>query len=442
VLPLFDRDSHWGLGRRLREFARFDKLPAVAQHQYQSQRIKRLLTHAYETVPLYREAFEQAGAHPSDWQMGKPIPLPLISRETVRNGAQRMVSSKFPPEQLRKAMTGGTTSTPVMLYRDIEAERNKYAMQYHLNRWFHFDQGDKVMAVWGAERDLELNPSWRWRFYEERILRQISAPAGQISDQIFERFLERLNSYKPEVLFGYSVTMTRFAEYVAAKNVPHHRPRLAIITAEPASAADKRAIAGAFGCEVTEQYGSREVGMVASECELHDGLHFYPAGCFPEFEYHAMSPDGPMYKLIITDLLNFGMPLIRYDTGDCVLLQPGECACGRWFPRVKSILGRMMDTLVLADGTEIPGLTIANRMLELSHNYRYITQVQMIQKAPDLICVKFVSRGNADETKNELPRVKQALTQAFPVPMHFDMVRVDNIPRASSGKMRLCIREM
>jgi phenylacetate-CoA ligase len=442
VLPLFERDRHWGLGRRLREFARFDKLPEARQREYQAAQIKRLLTHAYESVPLYREAFEKAGAHPRDWEMGRPIPLPLTSRETVREDAQRMISNKFPPEQLRKAITGGTTSTPVILQRDVEGQRDKLAMQYHLNRWFGFDQGDKMMAVWGAQRDLELNPSWRWRIYEERILRQIPAPAGQIGDEVFERFLQRLNSYKPKVLFGYSVAMTRFAEYVAAKKAPHHEPKLAIVTAEPATEADKRSIAAAFGCEVTEQYGSREVGMVASECKRHDGLHFYPAGCFPEFEFLAMSPDGPMYRLIITDLLNYGMPLIRYDTGDCVLLHEGQCACGSWYPRVKAILGRVLDTLILADGSEIPGQAVACHMVGLTHNYRSITQVQVIQKAIDLICVKYVSRGGPDETNSELTRVSDGLSKVFPEPVRLDLVRVDDIPRAPSGKMRLCIREM
>ena len=442
VLPLFERDRHRGLGNRLKKFERFDRLPEDAQRTYQSAQIRKLLLHAYETVPLYREAFKQAGSHPNDWKSGEPVPLPIISRETIRDDSQRMLSSNYLPKQLRTAITGGTTSMPVILKRDIEAQRNKLAMQYHLNRWFGFDQGDKMMAVWGAQRDLELDPSWRWKLYEEKIRRQIPAPAGQINDEVFARFLQRLNTYKPKVLFGYSVTMTRFAEYVAASNLPHHKPKLAIVTAEPASAADKFSIASAFGCEVTEQYGSREVGMVASECELHNGLHFYPAGCYPEFEYLAMSPDGPMYRLIITDLLNYGMPLIRYDTGDCVLLQEGSCACGRPFPRVKSILGRVLDTLVLADGSEVPGMAVAAHLMGLTHNYRCITQVQIIQKAMDLICVKYVSRGDAGETTSELERMRNGLSKVFPESVRIDLLRVDDIPRAPSGKLRLCIREM
>lgn len=444
VLPLFEPDRHWGLGGRLKKFAQFDRLSESRQREEQAARTKRILTHAYATVPLYREAFENAGALPSDWEIGEPIPLPLTSRETVRLHADRMISNKFKPKQLRDAITGGTTSTPVILQRDVEGQRDKLALQYHLNRWFGYDQGDKMMAVWGAQRDLEMNPSWRWKIYEEKIRRQIPAPAGQISGEVFERFLQRLNAYKPKVLFGYSVTMTRFAEFVAAKNVPHHKPKLAIVTAEPVSDADKRTIGSAFECEVVEQYGSREVGMVASECELHDGLHFYPAACLPEFEFHSMTPDGPMHRLIITDLLNYGMPLLRYDTGDCVMLEEDDspCACGRWFPRVKTVLGRLLDTLILADGTEIPGLAVANNMLGLTHSFRFITQVQVIQKAMDLIDVKYVSRGDETENASELARVLEGLQRVFPIPMIFRFIRVDDIPRAASGKLRPCIREM
>src|SRR5258705_2949337 len=41
-----------------------------------------------------------------------------------------------------------------------------------------YDQGDSILMIWGAERDLELNPSWRWRLYEEGVMGRYAAAAG------------------------------------------------------------------------------------------------------------------------------------------------------------------------------------------------------------------------------------------------------------------------
>ncbi len=443
ILPFIEPDRHKGLGGRLRKLEAFESLPSHEQRAEQARRVQAILQHAYETVPYYRNAFDSAGTTPADWRMGDPLPVPCTSRETIREFGDAMLSNKFPRESLHTAMTGGTTSTPVLLYRDTNGLRDKIALQYHLNRWMGYDQGDKVMMVWGAERDLEMNPSWRWKFYEQYLKGQIPAPAGQISDEVFELFMARLNKTRPKVLFGYSVTITSFARFLLKHgNGRYHTPEAVIITAEPVTPEDKVIIREAFRCPVTEQYGSREAGMIATECEHHQGLHFHPAGCFPEFEYHSTSSEGPLYRLIITDLMNYGMPLIRYDTGDCVILEEGECPCGRWYPRVKSVMGRIMDTLILPDGSEVPGLTVANQIIGLTHNFRFVTKIQVIQKTINHIQLRYVSSGTDAETEGELTRVRAALERVFRLPIKVEMVRVDDIPRAASGKLRLCISEV
>jgi phenylacetate-CoA ligase len=443
ILPLAEPERHWGLGRRLRELERFDRLPEAKQRAESSAKVMRLLTHAYDTVPYYRQVFDEAGFHPSEWTQGQNIPIPLTSRDTLRVQQDQMVSRRYRAEQLQSASTGGTTNTPVRLWRDIEGLRQKIALQYHLNRTAGYDQGDPTLLIWGAQRDLEMNPSWKRKFYDEQLMHHFTAPAGQISDLIFQRFRDRLNERKPKVMFGYGVTMARFAQYLESNNLSHHNPKVIIVTAEAITAPEREYIERVFQCRVTDQYGSRDVGMVAMNCEHHTGMHFHPAGSLTEFVHHGTAPDGgTIHRLIITDLMNYGMPLIRYDTGDCVLLDDVQCPCGRWYPRVKTVLGRALDTFVLADGTEIPGLAMANQLLLLTHSFRYITQLQVIQKDYDKVQVRYVTAGSNEETERELAQVSTALQRAFKVAIRCTMVKVQDIPRAASGKLRLCISEV
>src|SRR6202012_2345873 len=153
-------------------------------------------------------------------------------------------------------------------------------------------------------------------------------------------------------------TMARFAEYLTDRGITHHNPQRILVTAEPLSDEDRQIIENCFGVAVTEQYGSRDIGLVASQCEFHMGLHFHPAACYVEYLPAGDTPEGPMYRLVVTDLLNYGMPLTRNDTEDAVVLQDTPCPCGRRYPSVRRILGRALDNFVLADGTQVPGIAI------------------------------------------------------------------------------------
>lgn len=442
ILPVLEPERHRGLGKRLRTLRHFDALTPARQKSLQAESVSRLLNHAYNTVPYYRRICDDAKFYPTQWRQGESIPLPLLDKEIMRAQEDQLISRRYLANDLRCAKTGGTTSTPVRFWRDINALREKTALQFHLNRWSSFDQGDSVLMIWGAERDLELSPSWRWRLYEQVVMRRIPAAAGQISASIFQRFLERLNLHRPKVLYGYGVTLARFADFVRASNVRYHKPRVIITTAEAITLDERDCIEQTFGCKVTDQYGSRDVGMIGSECEYHSGLHFHPAGCLVDFEYAGMTPNGPMHRLVVTDLLNYGMPVIRYDTGDCVVVDPAPCPCGRWFPRVKSILGRASDNFVLADGTEVPGNTFATKLALLANGFRHITQLQVIQKEMDHIVLLYAANGDVSGIGQELSRVREALQDVVKVAMRCTMTQVSEIRREPSGKLRFCISEV
>jgi phenylacetate-CoA ligase len=442
ILPLLESERHQGLGRRLRELDRFERASHADQRAMQAASLKRLIEHAYDATPYYRRLFDEAGFHPSEWKPGERLPLPVLTRDLLRTHEEDLRSRRHSVDELHAAATGGTTSTPVRLWRDTEALRKKTALQCHLNRMVGYDQGDSILMIWGAERDLELNPSWRWRLYEEGVMRRYAAAAGQISDEIFARFFARLNQQRPKVLYGYSVTLARFAEYVLINKLKAHQPKVIITTAEAVSEVERDFIQRAFGSKPTDHYGSRDVGMIGSECESHTGLHFHPAGCFVEFEYAGVTPDGPMHKLIITDLLNYGMPMIRYSTGDCVIVDEQACACGNWYPKVKKLLGRSNDNLLLPDGTEVPGITFGTRMATMKETLNCVRQVQIVQKNTQSLIVRYAAQGDERSIEEELKRLCVLFHDIMKTPVRVNFVRLAEIPREQSGKLRLCISEV
>lgn len=441
LLPLAEPERHAGLPSRMRAIRRYERLSEKDQRAEQQHRLQRILQHAYDTVPYYRKRFDDAGFHPSHARVDRPLSLPILKRDDLRNTGNRLLSSLYSPNDLRQAGSSGTTSTPIQFYRDIEALRNKTALQLQLNSWAGYREGNPVLQLWGAHRDLAMQPGWRWRLYEQTLMRRISAPSGMINDEVLEHFRERYEMKRPKVLFAYSTVLAAFAAYLQ-KHGSRHRPSVIIATAEVMNDENRRLIESTFGVPVTMHYGSRELGMIASECSEHRGLHFHTWSSFVEFDPIGDTPDGPAYRLIITDLLNYGQPFIRYDTGDCVTVSTRQCACGRPFPLVEKILGRVCEGIVMADGGIIPGITLGTQMAQMGYTFRSIARVQFVQKSLHHLHLRYAVKEDPTWQQSELESIHTAIDALMNQPMQWSFEQVPDIPRERSGKIRLCVSEI
>lgn len=441
VLPFAEPERYAGLPRRLREICEFERMSEVQQRKIQQERLQRILQHAYTTVPFYRKRFDEAGFHPSQARVDAPLPLPLLTRDDLRKSTADQLSTAYTQAELRTAATGGTTSTPVIFHRDIEAIRNKTALNLRLNQWAGYNPGDSVMTLWGAHRDLAMQPSWRWRLYEEVLMRRIPAPSGFINEEILERFRIRYEKKRPKVLYAYTNVLLAFAKFLKDRGI-NHKPQVLIATAELLSKPSRELIESVFGVRVFDHYGSRDVGMIASECSAHQGLHFHPWSTYIELEKIGDTPEGTAYRLVVTDLLNYGQPFIRYDTCDCVTLAESACSCGCRFPFIKQILGRAADGILLPDGGIVPGTAVATQMGVISDKLRTISEVQFVQKTYEHLHLRFVVNGNANTASQELRSICDGIETLTKHKMHWTLEQVPAIPREASGKVRLCLSEL
>lgn len=441
LMPCAEPERHAGLPGRLRAIRNFERARETDQRAHQQKRLRTLLEHAYKTVPFYRRHFDEAGFHPGEARTDRPLPLPVLTRDHLRSQSDALLSTSYKVTDLRMAASSGTTSTPVQFYRDMNGLRDKTALNLHLNARTGYEAGDSVLMLWGAHRDLAMNPSWRWRLYEERLMRRIPAPSGIISDEILERFRQRYEKHRPKVLYAYSTVLAAFASHLK-KSGMRHRPSVIIATAEVLSDPNRKLVESVFGMPLYLHYGSREVGMIGVECCAHEGLHFHPWGAYVEFDPIGETPDGPAYRLLVTDLLNYGQPLIRYDTGDCVTLTSQRCRCGSWFPLVRHILGRVGGGIVFADGSVVPSISVGTQMAQMGHTFRAIAQVQFVQRSHEHLHLRYVVKDGGASAQQELQSICNAIDSLVNRPMSWTMEMVADIPRERSGKIRLCVSEI
>jgi phenylacetate-CoA ligase len=131
-----------------------------------------------------------------------------------------------------------------------------------------------------------------------------------------------------------------FARFVRDEGIGGIRPKGIISSAEVLTPENRELIETTFGCRVFDRYGCREVSVIASECGEHQGLHINADNLLVE----TVTDQGPVRgedgEVLITDLRNFAMPLIRYRIKDVGRLLPQACGCGRGLPLMRISGGR------------------------------------------------------------------------------------------------------
>jgi phenylacetate-CoA ligase len=176
--------------------------------------------------------------------------------------------------------------------------------------------------------------------------------------------------------------------------------------------------------------------LIGAECERHEGLHVTMENLLVEVLDDAGQPTSPGQEgnIVITDLYNYGMPFIRYASGDRVTAGWGVCSCGRGLPLLRQIVGRRLDVLETAGGRLIPGEFFPH----LVKDYPAIRRFQVVQKAPNHIELSVVLKeGWKEEDRHGL---ESQVRKVVGPDVRFDFLPVDDIPLTLAGKQRVVLK--
>jgi phenylacetate-CoA ligase len=435
VLPLVHPAQYRGLAGELRKHEAFERKSLAENQEIQWESLIRLLQHAYDTTPFYRRRFDAAGIHPK--QISSPSDLqkiPLLTREDLRLFQDDLWSRRYQREVLPAAATGGTTDTPVPLLRSPGALRKKNAVHSRFNTWAAMWPGDKVLYFWGARIDFAQNPSWRWRFYDRYLMRRIWAPTSIFNPEVLESYRQTLNRFRPKIIYGYPTPIALFCEFLSESGRSFHKPVSVISSAEPLLDQHRRIIQGTLQCPIYEFYGSREFGMIGAECERHEGFHLNPQAAYVELLPVKGAEAEGLHEILVTDLLNDGMPLIRYKINDCTRIGPESCPCGRGYPLLQKVIGRTADNFHLPNGDIVPGISLQNRVIKVCPGLR---KIQVIQDTLSDFRVRFVPGETF--SSDDLKSLQRNLHEYFGGSVRWSFEQVQDIERERSGKTRFCI---
>lgn len=395
---------------------------------FQNERLNDLLKHAQENIPFYKKLADRQGI---EYDITK---FPLIDKDLIRKNKDEFVC-KIGVNQ-RDKTSGGSTGAPVTILKDSAGMAKEMAATWRGYQWAGIHIGDKQARFWGIPKNHK--DRYRARLIDF-VCHRIRVSAFGYDSKKFESAAKRLNRFEPDYFYGYVSIIKDFSKFQRESKEVKVKPKSIICTSEVLTESDRQSIEQIFGAKVFNEYGCGEVGTIAHECE-HGGMHVSSENMLLEVLDEEGNNLGPGYRgeLVVTDLTNYSMPLIRYRLNDYATLSDEFCQCGRTLPLIDKIHGRQYDTLANNSGKQFHGEFFLYIVEDIRKTGITVDGVQFIQ-LPDLsIKVNVVIDNKYFDYFCKF--VTEQILKDFDRDVNINIERVKDIPRETSGKLRVVKR--
>lgn len=403
------------------QLGRSQWLSADALRAFQSRQLGLLLRHAWETVPFYREI---RGTAPD---LAGFAQLALLTRRDIQDNFEALKSERTPVEhgQTSESRTSGATGAPVRVQKAQLSNLYWNALTLRDHLWHRRDLVRKLAVI---RQGVTAAEAASWGPATEGLVATgpcvMLPPASSIDEQ-----LQWLVQQRPDYLLTYPSLVVELARASLAGGIPLSG-LLEVRTVGEQLDPEARALCrAAWGVALTDMYSAQEVGYIALQCPDHEHYHVQSESVLVEVlddEGRACGP-GRIGRVVVTDLHNFAMPLLRYDIGDYA--EVGEpCPCGRGLPVLRRIVGRTRNTLVTADGGRYWPLF----GMRSATDFAPIVQHQFVQKTYDLIEARLVTATPL--TAQQEDRLRGLILSRLPDGFRVQFAYCDRIARSAGGK--------
>ncbi len=358
---------------------------------WQAKWLSDLLIHSYKNIPWYNSVFK---IHELDLASKKPLKelqkLPILQKEEVQNNHSSFCISEAYRKSLRFS-TSGTMGEPMTSYTSF-------------NQWV-FEQG----IIWRQWKNAGYNfrdkmaifrsyapQSGQALIKKDRIRNWSYFSVYDLSEADIHFYADYLKKWKPKFLRGYPSALNLIAEHAIRNGWKLPSLKAAFSASEVIPVNLRENLHEAFNIELFDHYGQAEITCMFHECEKHNGMHI-------NWEYGLVellpSSEKDVFKIIATNLHNYSMPLLRYDTGDLAIGFWKKCSCERSSLTIDSIRGRRDDYLIMSDGS----LASPINLYTYFANFSGIRKFQLVQEIAGELIIMVEFHGNIfDEKRLEL----------------------------------------
>ena len=351
--------------------------------------------------------------------------FPVINKNIIMDLFEDFESKEYINRQVHTMSTSGSTGRPFKIKQDFGKRNQVLAEIMYFSGIVGYKVGRKMVYLRNLESTLTKSAIKQFVQNESVIATQKydDDTIGSIVDQL-------IHMERGTTILGYASTLQMIASYMERHNMHASNITGIISGAEAITSKTRKLVNKQFGCPVVSRYSNQEMGILAQDFE-EDEFLLNRASYY--FEVLKMDKDekaeiGEMGRIVITDLYNYAMPMIRYDTGDLGIMKKNKN--GREY--LAKVLGRKLDLLYTTKDEPLSFFAI-DEYFEPNFD---IEQYQFIQEDRTHLTVNvLMKKGKSIDENWCIDGIKKVMGEDCIVSINY----LDTVPITNSGKFRYVI---
>lgn len=352
-------------------------LSGQALRERQNRQLGALLDHARRHCAFY------CGRLPND--LARWHEIPLLTRANLQTQTDGIRATTYPRAHGKTfdIATGGSTAEPVTVRRTALTQLFWQAATLRDHLWHRRDLAATMAIIRQFPQPVDETKPGRWG----GVLR--SGPAWHLPISTYvEAQLRWLQKVAPGILLTYPANLDALLTQMLREGDTLPRLREVRTISGTVTPALRERSQQVLGVPLTDLYSAQEVGVIALQCPDSGLLHVQFEHVLVEVLDDVGQPcrEGEIGQVVVTDLHNFAMPLIRYALRDWAEVGP-PCSCGRGLPTLRRVVGRTRNMATSPEGKPFRPVLETKRMLEAMPQLR---QYQFEQTALDAITARLV----------------------------------------------------
>lgn len=361
--------------------------------------------------------------------------FPVINKNDIRTQQDAFLSSAYPKDKLFQMSTSGSTGTPFVCYQNGGKKKRVNAEIIYYSEKVGYRLGENLSYIRTVVKQVKKSG------FRQFLQNQTLVNCGHLSDEGIESILGQIRKQSKKgavTLLGYGSTYTALKDYILRKGIdtlPNLRVVGVVSGSDMLFDETREVVSRAFGgAPMVSRYSNEENGVIGQDEGINNVFPINEADYIVEIldDEGNEVPDGTQGRIVVTDLYNYAMPMIRYDTGDFAAVEVMEIN-DRKKRCLVNFSGRKVDVIFNTEGKALSPHMITNYMW----SFPDVIQFQVIQIGEKQYRLKL----NVPKNFTRIGEVVELMRKLLGQDADINVERVEEIPVLASGKRRYIVND-
>lgn len=380
-------------------------------------------------IPFYQKIFKESNLIQSNFkEMADLRKLPIVTKEDIQENVDEFLNKNLDSRKFFKSHTSGSTGQPFWSFFDRRSWiRKKYISKLRARMTCGMRLGEKV-AIFESEPVDELESLNNKQFARNFLFKVIRFSIFENLEKVFTK----LSEFKPQNVYGPPNFFFQLAQFVTEKNLSLSFLKRIYTSSEYLEFQVRKVIENVFQADIFDVYGSTEFKEIAWECSHHQGYHLNEDEVICEIlNENEPAPLGEAGDIVLTDLRNRAMPLIRYRIKDRGRFLEEKCTCGRTFSLIMPIAGRASEYIQLPSGEKLSPFLFTTSIEKIEG----LIQYQLIQISENDLTVNVILLNGTN--KDAFLKIEKILNNITKGLMRISILECKKISVEENGKLKV-----